>query len=249
MTVDGVRIMKITYLKHSGFLLEWEHCYWLFDYYKGEIPKLDPEKRLFVFCSHAHEDHFNPEIFNLVKMYPSVAYLFSNQIRQKYRKLKRRQRELPEVIFVYSGTDTEITDGLGSGIRIHALHSTDCGCAFYLEYKGRTVYHAGDLHWWLWPGEGEAFNKKMTSDYKKEMEYLAGRRIDLAFTPLDSRQGEAYNCGMNYFLANAKVGHVFPMHFWEDFTVSDKYLNENQVPEHTKFYRISEEGQFWEIQL
>ena len=40
--------MKITYLNHSGFLLEWSQSYWFFDYYKGEIPVLDEEKDIFV---------------------------------------------------------------------------------------------------------------------------------------------------------------------------------------------------------
>lgn len=241
--------MNITYLKHSGFLLEWSCCYWLFDYYKGEIPELIPDKPLFVFCSHAHGDHFNPKIFDLLKRHPSVTYLFSNQIRQTYRKMKKKTEDLPEVTFLYNGTDTELSDGSGNPICVHALRSTDCGCAFFLKYEGKTVYHAGDLHWWLWRSEGEAFNKKMTSDYKKEMEYLAGRQIDLAFTPLDPRQEEDYACGMNYFLENAKVKRVFPMHFWNDFSVIDKYLEENQVPDHTEFYRITEDGQCWIIDM
>lgn len=245
--MGDMRRVTVTYLNHSGFLLEWERCYWLFDYYRGEIPRLDPGKRLFVFCSHSHSDHFNPQIFGLADEYPGTVYLFSNQLRREYRKQSRRAGKLPEVAFLYSGTDTEVPDGFGAVIRVHTLHSTDCGCAFYLEYQGKTVYHAGDLHWWLWSGEAEAFNRKMTADYKKEMEYLADRRIDLAFTPLDPRQEADYACGMNYFLANAQVKHVFPMHFWNDFSVIDRYLEENRVPQGTEFYRITGDGQRWEL--
>ena len=36
--------MKITYINHSGFLLETKDCYYIFDYYKGELPHLDKEK-------------------------------------------------------------------------------------------------------------------------------------------------------------------------------------------------------------
>ena len=32
--------MKVTYLNHSGLLLEWDRCYWIFDYYKGELPAI-----------------------------------------------------------------------------------------------------------------------------------------------------------------------------------------------------------------
>lgn len=53
--------MKVTYLNHSGFLLEWEDCFWIFDYYRGALPQLSPQKPVFVFCSHSHGDHFNPD--------------------------------------------------------------------------------------------------------------------------------------------------------------------------------------------
>ena len=39
-------IMKITYINHSGFLLETRDCYYIFDYYKGELPNLDKEKEV-----------------------------------------------------------------------------------------------------------------------------------------------------------------------------------------------------------
>ena len=40
--------MKITYINHSGFLLETKDCYYIFDYYKGELPHLDKEKEVIV---------------------------------------------------------------------------------------------------------------------------------------------------------------------------------------------------------
>ena len=42
--------MKITYINHSGFLIETRDCYYIFDYYKGELPYLDKEKEVIVFC-------------------------------------------------------------------------------------------------------------------------------------------------------------------------------------------------------
>ena len=58
--------MKITYINHSGFLVETRDCYYIFDYYKGELPNLDKEKEVIVFCSHFHKDHFNPQIFEIL---------------------------------------------------------------------------------------------------------------------------------------------------------------------------------------
>ena len=59
--------MKVTYIYHSGFLVETEQCYYVFDYYQGELPELDVEKPIIVFASHAHPDHYNKKIFTLLK--------------------------------------------------------------------------------------------------------------------------------------------------------------------------------------
>lgn len=240
--------MKVTYIGHSGFLAEFPHSYFIFDYYNGTIPELDGEKDIFVFVSHSHPDHFNPEVFELKKKYPHVRYLFANQVKRACSRDEHRTGvKYPEITFLLTGKDAEITDGMGHEILIHALHSTDCGCAFLINYDGVTVYHAGDLHWWTWPGESAEENKKMASDYRKEIEYLKDRHIDIAFAPLDPRQEGDYALGMNYLLSNVNIRHVFPMHFWSDFSVCEKYMNENEVPERTEFHIISEEGQNFEI--
>ena len=43
--------IDVTYIGHSGFLIKWDACYWLFDYYRGDIPELDPGKALIVFVT------------------------------------------------------------------------------------------------------------------------------------------------------------------------------------------------------
>lgn len=237
--------MKVTYLNHSGFLLEWEHSYWIFDYYKGSIPKLDPAKDILVFSSHSHHDHFNSEIFALLAEYPSVTYIFSNEIRRTCKKLSLST----DINFLKSRTDSCITTPNGETLSIHTLRSTDCGCAFFIEYNDKTIYHAGDLHWWYWEGEDSSWNKKMTADYKKEMEYLKNKKIDIAFTPLDPRQEKDYALGINYFLANTHTSHLFPMHFWDDFNIIKQYQQENSIPEATTFYPIHQNGQSFEIML
>lgn len=36
--------MKITNINHSGFLVKTKDCYYIFDYYKGDLPTLDKSK-------------------------------------------------------------------------------------------------------------------------------------------------------------------------------------------------------------
>lgn len=60
--------VKIDYLGHSGFFVETDSILLLFDYYYGDLSFLREkpnDKPLFVLVSHAHGDHFNPEIFSL----------------------------------------------------------------------------------------------------------------------------------------------------------------------------------------
>ena len=55
--------MKIQYIKHSGFLVEFEHAVLIFDYYKGTFELPDQSKEIYFFASHKHGDHFSHKIF------------------------------------------------------------------------------------------------------------------------------------------------------------------------------------------
>ena len=132
-------MMKVIYLGHSGFFVEMEDACFLFDYYKGDLPEADRGKKLFVFVSHGHYDHYRKEIFSLRDQYDQVLYLISSDIFV---------REAEDIRPVKPNEETEVL-----GCRIRTLRSTDEGVAFLLKYRGRTIYHAGDLNWWHWEGE------------------------------------------------------------------------------------------------
>lgn len=74
--------MTITYIHHSGYLLETEQALLLFDFVEGALPPLDPAKDLFVFVSHRHEDHFSPKIFDLAATHPRIRFILSDDIWQ-----------------------------------------------------------------------------------------------------------------------------------------------------------------------
>ena len=106
--------------------------------------------------------------------------------------------------------------GLGT---VETLKSTDEGVAFLVTVNETVLYHAGDLNWWLWKGEDKGWLGNMTANFKREIARIAGRRIDLAFLPLDDRQGDYFYKGMDWFLRSCRVRYAFPMHFWEDGSV------------------------------
>ena len=41
--------VTVTYIKHSGFLVETKESYLLFDYWEGKLPELQNSKELYVF--------------------------------------------------------------------------------------------------------------------------------------------------------------------------------------------------------
>lgn len=210
--------MEITYIGHSGFLVETEQALLLFDYYQGEIPPLADTKPLYVFASHRHGDHFNPQVFDLAKEHPEICFVFSRdiwrsrvpeEVQDKLVSLKPRQ---------------QWQDGR---LQVTTLKSTDEGVAFLVETEGMTIYHAGDLNDWRWEGEPEGWNRQMQENYRKNLEVLRGRRIDAAFVPLDPRQEKDYCLGMDYFLETACPRKVFPMHCWEDYGIIDRWFAEH----------------------
>lgn len=77
--------MNITYICHSGFLVETTKCYYLFDYYKGSLPHLDPSRPIFVFSSHGHADHYNPHVFSMLEALDmtTIIAVLSNDIPRK----------------------------------------------------------------------------------------------------------------------------------------------------------------------
>jgi L-ascorbate metabolism protein UlaG (beta-lactamase superfamily) len=243
--------MNITYIGHSGFLLEWEKCYWLFDYYTGEIPALDPKKRLIVFASHKHGDHYNPEIFRLAEQYPEIQYVLSSDIRiveANVRKYGVKDEVFNHIISVKPHRDYEIPDGDGHMIQLQALKSTDCGVAFLLSYRGKTIYHAGDLNHWIWKEETKQSNNDMTAKFNMELDLLKDKSIDIAFAPLDPRQEEWYYLGLEKLLNTAKVGSVFPMHFWGKPETILKFKQERGSNLNgAEVVEINHPGQSWTI--
>lgn len=226
--------MTITYINHSGFLIETKESYILFDYYQGKIPEMDNNKNIYIFSSHFHYDHFNPEIMEITERYSNVTFVFSSDIKKKNKSTK-------EVIYVDAHRDYSI-----GNLEISTLKSTDSGVAFIVKTEGKTLYHAGDLNDWVWSGETKAYNNNMTANYQREINKLKNTVIDFAFVPLDPRQEENYYKGAKYILENVNIKTLFPMHFWNDFSIIDKFLNDFSFKE-TQIIKIEKDFQQWKF--
>ena len=253
--------MTVTFLAHSGFLVEWDDFYTLFDFYKGELPALDPKKPLLVFSSHSHEDHFDPRIFTEVfARYPNVSYYLSRDIRLTERR--REKIGVTDEMFAHVTSlrpdEVLVTEAGGKPLTIRTVKSTDIGSAFLLQSGGKLVFHAGDLNWWHWVSEGKAYCNNMAASYKRAIEKLCAAveseafdngctpQIDVAMLPLDPRLDDGFGMGIEYLLKCVEVKTVFPMHMWEHFEWIDRYRAEH-AQHAEKIMRISHNGQRFEV--
>lgn len=212
--------MDITYIYHSSFLVETGLCYYLFDYYRGNLPALDTAKPVLVFSSHSHSDHYNSAVFDMLKELgmKHIYGVLSDDIDLK---------TIPaDISFISAAPSKEYELPLGQNLT--TFRSTDEGVAFLIEEGQELIYHAGDLNDWVWVGEDSSYNEKMTRDYRRQIDSLAakvkGRKLSCAFVVLDPRQENDYDRGMLYFLNRIDSSMVYPMHYWEKPQIIKQFM-------------------------
>lgn len=249
--------MKITYIYHSCFVAEIEDCIFVFDYYKGHLPKFDPNKKLIFMVSHQHGDHFNPSIYEYAKIHPNVTYVLSSDVKKSLSFAVRVGNGGKHTVFVdenekiYLNVDNRGVLTLSDyprGIKIETLKSTDEGVAFIIEYAGKSIYFAGDLHWWTWIGETAEDEIRREQEYKHELAKIKGRHFDAAFVVLDPRQEERYWWGFNEFMNSACADIVFPMHLWENYKLIEQFKNDPAAKNYkNRIISVEHEQQIFEI--
>lgn len=235
--------MKLTYIHHSGFILETESATIIFDYWKD--PQQVVEKALnrkglvYVLSSHFHSDHFNPEILTWKEKRPDIRYIFSKDI------LKHKKAAKDDATYLVKGQSYE-----DETLYIRAFGSTDSGVSWYIEIDNKRIFHAGDLNNWHWKDECSAEEalgyEKMylgeLKDIKKEI-----HEVDLAMFPVDKRLGTDYMLGAIQFVNTIEVKAFAPMHFTAnpiaDAWSFDTIANEKGIA----FFRIQGDGDVWQL--
>ncbi len=198
--------ISIRYLGGSGFLVRYDETGFLFDASRtGTDERIMPDsemlrtfERLFVFVSHHHEQHYDPEIYSIV---PENTRFFLGF-------------DLPESCEgIHMNPGDEVTV---DGVTVTAYDSTDEGVSFLVSVSGITLFHAGNLNLWHWRDESSIVEiEAAEQDFYDCLDPLIQRKpvIDIAFFPLDPRQGRMYDAGAGYFLMNLKPRVLIPMHF------------------------------------
>ena len=235
--------MTITYINHSGFFVELEQVCLLFDYWQGSLPEPIPGKTLLAFASHSHMDHYNPAIFAYAAKWERAKVVLGNDIRLSAKR--KETLNITDDAFLRLGPDREETV---FGAAIRTLRSTDKGVAFLVEAEGRTIYHAGDLNWWLWEAEPEDAKTVMTEAFLAEMEKLKGISIDLAFLTLDARQQSTARLGIDYILRTLDIKKAVPMHSFGKYeTQMDFAVSPKAQPYREKILLLTQSGMRAEV--
>ena len=253
--------MKITYIKHSCFAVEFaeeygdykenhgasddscKHVVFLFDYYQGDIPAFPEDSAVYVFVSHKHADHYSQKIFQLADRYENIVFFLAKEIRMNEKYMERCNIPLKarnKIAYAHANKDYDLVS-----IKVKTYKSTDSGVAFLVSFDDKKIYHAGDLNWWkaertkgIHIPEPELEKLKdaeirMERNFKKEVALLASDSsgIDIAFLPLDGRLGRFAGLGFTYYMENCNIAKVFPMHLWEQYSLIEQYCDSREAKE------------------
>lgn len=260
--------MKLTYIFHSGFVLEAERCVLVFDYWMDPAQVMDnymgTTKHVYVFASHFHEDHFTKEIFKWKESIPDITYILSKDI------LKRRRA---------SREDADVWMAKGAiwkdeNLKVFATGSNDSGVSWIVELEGtshsvssgqagsgdpKRIFHAGDLcNWYARFLSEENVPERVYSDEFGEINPIAEEKrflgelkdihkitgtFDFVMFPVDGRIGNGYTLGGRQFIERFGVGMFVPMHFvasgFESAWRMQPFCQEKGI----SFWCIKEEGE------
>jgi len=196
----------IWYLGHAGWAVKARNTFLIFDYWERGKPdqpclangRINPEEvkdlDVYVFSSHAHDDHYDKIIFDWEHAVDRITYIFGwpNERGKKHVCFSPRERKNTGAIEVLSVNSPE-ADPLDN--------------AFLVKADGLTIYHGGDYG----PLGGI---EKITSFYDKDMRFLKenANHLDIMFLAgrLINGKVPAY---INFSIETAGPRILFPMHY------------------------------------
>ena len=213
----------IYYIYHSGFAVELKKNILIFDFYKfNENKKVEKiffidnflkknNKKIYIFSSHSHYDHFNKEIFKWLEINEDIKYILSDDIKTYKHK---------NFYFTREGKNFRLDD-----LEILTFGSTDLGSSFYVNVENKNIFHSGDLHFWHWEDDTLEEQKTMYEKYISIVRQIKGlASIDYAFVPVDPRLGVNTFEGVEIFYKELKPKVIIPMHFSEDYSKMNELI-------------------------
>jgi len=218
--IDSVDLqLRITHYYHSGFSVEADDLLFVFDYWRGEKQELHgrlqimPEqlskyRHVYVFISHEHIDHLDPVVFTW-KDSASITYIVSSDMPVGTRGKRMAPGDTLE---------------LEPQVSVTAFDSTDLGVSFLLNIQGKKIFHAGDLNFWHWRDESSLKEiEEAEMEFIRAVKPISKESVDIAFFPVDPRQGTMFEAGANYFILQVKPRLLIPMHYFHKTEIILEY--------------------------
>ena len=205
--------MKITHIYHSGFVIELESTVLIFDWYSGELPDFDPGKKVFVFVTHGHADHYSSRIWTLRSRYEKICYILDC--------CTAPEQKGDNIFHVQPGRHYRIRNTL-----VYAIRSNDEGVAYVVSAEGYNFFHAGDLNIWHWKDAQDDQNAYSLKIYRRQIEKISSWSFDAAMLPLDPRLEDKAPNAIIEFLSTVECRHLFPMHYWNRQQEAAGYLRD-----------------------
>ena len=237
-------ILDITYYMHSGFSCAIGDTLLIFDYWLGEHGELRENKRIqieeirkykqvYILITHSHPDHFDPIVYQWENE-PNVQYILSYEIPVEYKGIRMEAGK---------------TVTLQENIQVTAFESTDLGLAYLVDINDIHLFHAGDLNFWHWREESTAQEiEEAEVAFKEACKPIIGKPIDVAFFPVDPRQGRLFDAGANYFAMTVKPRLMIPMHFWNRNELIVEYARRSRSRE-TEIIVMTYQGEKMRIEF
>ncbi len=213
--------MRITYISHSCFTLENDHgVVLLFDYPSGRmlepgakeiVKEVVKDSRLYVFISHSHGDHFNPDVKKLAENAKSVEYIVSDDV------------SLRDVDVIGPGEELSLKH-----MDVETFASNDAGLAFIIRLGDMRIYYGGDLARWDWDDFDEDTRWYMVEVFEKMIDHLSKSQVDVAFSNVDQRLGSW--AGPLEFLEVVEPEYFIPMHTFGNVEWIDDLVKRTDYP-------------------
>ena len=246
-------IIQVAYIHHSGFFVKADNKLLIFDYFSDHADNEQRDKNIrfvsdavhdtlveqvFIFVSHGHRDHFDPDVFAFNNLGKKTRYILSSDVEV--------DKPLENCYFIDPYKEMQIDD-----VQIKTYGSTDEGVSFLASFNGCTVFHAGDLNWWHWQDESTpAELAEYERSFKEVISKMEGENIDVAFFPVDPRLQEYGHIGGAYFLDKLKPQAFFPMHFWDNFDFTQIFSKKMQGDHaESKIYTIDHVRQRFDLEF
>lgn len=206
---------RVTYLGHSGFAVELPSAILVFDCSTDSSHSLKKMfekasgKPVVFFVSHYFRRHGDTAIYEMAQNHRRY-YVVSNDVDAM---------SIPSGLDVQGMSPGDYFEDIPGVKSVKAYKTTAKGVCYYVETAdGPTIFHAGDLNDWQDEPDKRA-QQKESAEFTTIVNRIAEEHpaVDVAFFPVDVRQGDDFARGAREFLKAVKVTDFFPMHFDGDY--------------------------------